>query len=194
MTNPSTQTFKLFALLVALLLLSGFVANTRAVAQSTGQIEAIKRLCRKTDEQIAQSEQSPETATTFLTELAVNKNLSPYPAVGIYKTVVSFYYTFGDRDKDPYPKRLLKIVVATDRSDRKEHSEFVFDEAEQLVFYFEKKDDVERRVYFSSEKPIRFQQGERALSLRNRSQTAAVLNILKEEANLIEIFRRSLRF
>lgn len=63
-----------------------------------------------------------------------------------------------------------------------------------MIFYFEKKDDVEQRVYFSSEKAIRFQQAERAMSLRNKSQTGTVLNILKEKANLVEIFRRSLRF
>lgn len=189
-----TSTFTRSAVLVLLLLLSGWAGSNRAIAQASGQIEAIRNLCQKTDEAIALSERDPETSTTFLIELTVNKNLSPYPAVGIYKTVVSFHYTFGNREKDPYPNRLLKIVVSTDRSNRKERSEFFFDEAEQLVFYFENKDDVERWVYFSSEKPIRFQQGERALSLRNKSQTASVLDILKEKANLVEVFRRSLRF
>lgn len=194
MTLTLTNTFKPAAILILLLLPGGLAGNSRAVAQASGQIEAINQLRQKTDKEIAQSEQSPETSTTFLTELAVNKNLSPYPAVGTYKTVARFYYTFGDREQDPYPNRLLKIVISTDRSGRKERSEFVFDEAEQLVFYFEKKDDLERHVYLSSEKPIRFQQGERALSLRNKAQTTFVTNVLKDKANLVEIFRRSLRF
>ncbi len=189
-----TQRLKPFAIFVLLLLLAAVVGNSRAVAQSSPQIEAINSICKKTDEAIAQSEAEPDASTTFLTELTVNKNLSPYPAVGIYKTVAKFYYTFGNREKDPYPNRLLKIVVSTDRSDRNEQSEFFFDEAEQLVFYFEKKDNVERHVYFSSEKPIRFQQGERDLSLRNRAQKSVVANVLNDKANLIEIFRRSLRF
>jgi hypothetical protein len=188
------QTFKRPVIVVLLLLLVAFAGRTAALAQGAGQIDAIKKLYQKTNDEIARSEQEPDTSTIFLTELRLNKNRSPYPAVGIYKTVVKFYYTFGNRERDPYPNRLLKIVISTDRSDRKEYSEFLFDEAEQLVFYFEKKDDLERRVYFSSEEPIRFQQGERPLSLKNKLQTVVVTTILKERANLGEIFRRSLRF
>ena len=188
------KTIRALAVVVLLLFVCGFASSAVDVAQATGQIEAIKKLYQKTNDEIARSEQEPDASTTFLTELAINKNLSPYPAVGIYRTVAKFYYTFGDREQDPYPNRLLKIVISTERSDRKEYSEFLFDETQQLVFYFEKKDDVERRVYFSSEKPIRFQQGERPLSLRNKSQRAFVTTILKERANLVEMFRRSLRF
>ena len=86
------------------------------------------------------SEAEPEQSNIYLTELAVNKNNGSYPAVGVYRPVVKFYYTYGDREKEPYPNRLLKIVLAIDRSDRKEHSEFVFNDAEQLVFYLDKKD------------------------------------------------------
>lgn len=165
-----------------------------AAGQTTQRIEAIKKIYQKANEVIALSEQSPDASTTFLTELTVNKNLSPYPAVGIYKTVARFYYTFGDREKNPYPDRLLKIILSTDRSDRKEFSEFVFDQAGQLVFYFEKKDDIERRLYLTSERLIRLQEGERSLRLETRSQAAMVATVLKEKANLVAIFRRSLNF
>ena len=85
---------------------------------------------------------------------------------------MKFYYTYGDREKEPYPNRLLKIVVAVARSDRQEYSEFVFDESEQMVFYLDKKDKVERRVYFAAGRAIRFEQGGRMLSLKGRSRTA----------------------
>ena len=180
-------------IILFLLFVNGPGAGTVAVAQSSGRVAEIRKLTEKINEQIAQSEQSPDTSTTFLTELTVNKNLSPYPAVGIYKTVVRFYYTFGDREEEPYPNRLLKIINATDRSNRKEYSEFVFDEAGKLIFYFEKQEDGERRLYFAAEKPIRFQQGERSLGL-NKERAAIVTAVLKEKANLVEMFRRSLRF
>jgi hypothetical protein len=167
---------------------------SRAFAQSDKRIETIKALTQKLDEDIARSEQEPEYSNIYLTELAVNKNNGSYPAVGVYRPVVKFYYTYGDREKDPYPNRLLKIVVAIDRSDRKELSEFTFNEAGQLVFFLERKDGIERRLYFATDKPIRFEQDGRVLSLRTRSQAAIVAMVLKEKASLVAIFRRSLGF
>lgn len=123
---------------------------TVVLAQTARRIEAINNLRRKIDRDIAQSEAEPEYSNIYLTELAVNKNNGSYPAVGIYRPVAKFYYTYGDREKEPYPNRLLKIVVAVARSDRHEYSEFVFNESEQMVFYLDKKDDVERRVYFAA--------------------------------------------
>ncbi|MGZ5438024.1 MAG: hypothetical protein ACXW3F_18240, partial [Pyrinomonadaceae bacterium] len=119
---------------------------TGTLAQSDRRIEAINTLRAKIDKDIAASEAEPEYSNIYLSELAVNKNNGSYPAVGVYRPVVKFYYTYGDREKEPYPNRLLKIVVAVARSGRQEYSEFVFNESEQMVFYLDKKDDVERRM------------------------------------------------
>lgn len=168
--------------------------STLVSAQTDRRIEAIRKLVQKTNEDIAKSEQEPEYSNIYLTELAVNKGNGSYPAVGIYRPVVKFYYTYGDREKDPYPNRLLKIIVSVDRSDRHEQSEFTFNEAEQLIFYFEKQDDVERRVYFAAGKAIRIQQGDRVLILSSRPQAELVATVLKEKAGLVAIFQRSLGF
>ena len=167
---------------------------TGTLAQTDRRIEAINTLRAKIDQDIARSEAEPEYSNIYLTELAVNKNNGSYPAVGIYRPVAKFYYTYGDREKEPYPNRLLKIVVAVARSGRQEYSEFVFNESEQMVFYLDKKDGVERRIYFASGRAIRFEQDGRVQSLRERSQAAIVATVLKEEVNLLEVFRRSLRF
>ena len=174
------------------LLLMLFVGS--AAAQTDRRIDALKKLVQKIDEDIAKNEAEPEYSNIYQTELAVNKGNGSYPAVGIYRPVVKFYYTYGDREKDPYPNRLMKIVVSIDRSDRHEQSEFTFNEAGQLVFYFEKKDDVERRVYFAAGNPIRIEQGDRPLSLSARPQAGLVATVLKEKANLVAIFRGSLGF
>jgi len=171
-----------------------FLAPLTVSAQADRRIEAIRILCQKIDADIARSEQEPEYSNIYLTELAVNKSNGSYPAVGIYRPVVKFFYTYGDREKEPYPNRLLKIVVAIDRSDRKEYAEYVFNEAGQLVFYFEKKDDVERRVYFTGERLIRLQEGERVISRLTKSQTDMVASMLKEKTSLVTIFRNSLQF
>lgn len=177
---------------LACLLLVLFVGG--ASAQTDRRIEAINKLVQKTDADVAKSEQEPEYSNIYLTELAVNKGNGSYPAVGVYRPVVKFFYTYGDREKNPYPNRLVKIIVSIDRSDRHEQTELTFDEAEQLVFYFEKKDDAERRIYFAAGKAIRIQQGDRALSLSAKPQADLVATVLKEKTNLVAIFRRSLGF
>lgn len=169
-----------------------FAAGT--LAQTDRRIEAINTLRAKIDEDIAKSEAEPEYSNIYLTELAVNKNNGSYPAVGVYRPVVKFYYTYGDREKEPYPNRLLKIVVAVARSDRQEYSEFVFSESEQMVFYLDKKDDRERRVYFAAGRPVRFEQGGRVQSLKGRSRTAIFAAVRKDNVKLVATFRRSLEF
>jgi hypothetical protein len=175
-----------------ILVLLLFAAGT--LAQTDRRIEAINALCAKTAQDIARSEAEPEYSNIYLTELAVNKNNGSYPAVGVYRPVVRFYYTYGDREKEPYPNRLLKIVVAVARSDRHEYSEFVFNESEQMVFYLDKKDDVERRVYFIAGRVIRFQQKGRMLKLKGRSVAATIAAVLKDKARLVAQFKRSLQF
>lgn len=176
----------------AILVLLLFAAVT--FAQSDRRIEAINTLRAKIDKDIAASEAEPEYSNIYLTELAVNKNNGSYPAVGVYRPVAKFYYTYGDREKEPYPNRLLKIVVTVARSDRQEYSEFVFNESEQMIFYLDKKDDRERRVYFAAGRAIRFEQDGRVQSVTGRSRTAIFAAVLKDNVRLVSIFRRSLEF
>ncbi|HEX6187945.1 MAG TPA: hypothetical protein VFZ40_07685 [Pyrinomonadaceae bacterium] len=176
------------AILVLLLFAPGILGQTAR------RIEEINKLRAKIDQDIARSEAEPEYSNIYLTELAVNKNNGSYPAVGIYRPVARFYYTYGDREKEPYPNRLLKIIVAVDRSDRKEYSEFVFNDAEQLVFYLGRMEDIERRLYFVAQRPIRLEENGKLVNMRTRSRAATVAPVLKERTNLVAIFRRSLEF
>lgn len=178
--------------ILSLVCVSGF--SPVVLAQTDRRIDAVKKLVEKINDDIARSEAEPEYSNIYLTELAVNKGNGSYPAVGIYRPVMKFYYTYGDREKNPYPNRLLKIIVSIDRSDRHEQSEFTFNEAEQLIFYFEKKDDVERRLYFAAGRAIRFQESERVLSLTAKSQSEVIATVLRDKTNLLAIFRRSLEF
>lgn len=176
---------------IVLFIAIGFAANSIATGQT---VDSIKRTVQKINEDIAKMEESPEYSSIFLTELAVNKGNGSYPAVGIYRPLVKFYYTYGDREKDPYPNRLLKIIVTVDRSDRKELSEFTFNDAGQLIFYFEKKDEIERRLYFANLRPVRFEEGTKVLSLKARAQIEIVATVQKEKARLLTVFQRSLGF
>ena len=134
-----------------------------------------------------------EQASTFLTELVINKNFAPYPAVGIFRTVAKFYYTYGNRERSPYPDRLLKIVITTERSVRKESSEYLFDDAGQLILFSEKTDDFEHHIYFARERAIGFEKGGRFVNLRNSEVATTVAQALQAKARLAALFRGSLQ-
>lgn len=163
--------------------------------QDDKRIEAIRRLSIQVNEQIAESERVEESNGVYCNELIVNKGDKSWPAVGIYRTVVKFYYTFGDREKNPYPNRLLKITVTTKRSDRHEYAEYLFNPAEQLIFYYEKDGESsqsERRYYFASERLIRRMLGQRSVSTKSREAVETVARALGARNDLKQIFLRSL--
>lgn len=155
------------------------------------RIDEIKKIYKQVNEQIAEAEKHFAESDIYFTELVVNKGGTMYPAVGNFKQVIKFYYTFGDREQNPYPNRLLKIVVSTERAARKEYAEYLFNTSGQLVFYFEKDDETESRFYFSMEKIIRLQRGERVVNFNNREEMNAPKAVLAQKNKLVQIFRNS---
>lgn len=161
-------------------------------AQTDKRIENIKKLYRETNEKIAESNENGESSSIYLTELVVNKNNGSYPAVGIFQTVYKFYYTYGDREKNPYPNRLLKIEIETKRSANVEKHEFLFNEKEQLVFYFEAENMTEKRIYFQNEVSIKAVLGDKVL--KNSDAVKLSESVLAEKKKLISIFQNSLDY
>ena len=168
--------------------------GTSVSAQTEKRIEEIRKIYDETNQKIAESNAEGEFSSVFLTQLIVNKNNGSYPAVGIYQPAVKFYYTYGDREKNPYPNRLLKIEIEIKRAGRTETAEFLFNETGHLIFYFGKKDDEEKRVYFSGEKPIRVLTGTKNVPLNEKTAADLVKTILAEKRKLTGIFSGSLDF
>jgi hypothetical protein len=168
-----------------------FLAASALFAQSDKRIGAIREVAQQVDKMVAECESDGESSSTFLTELVVNKNSGSYPAVGIYRSTVKFYYTFGDRERNPYPDRLLKIVVETKRSALIESTEYLFDEG-RLIFVFSKDSEKEMRIYFAAGKMFKASDGERSVvgSAANRASNRA----LAESRRLAAMFGESLRF
>ena len=167
-------------------------------AQTEKQIEAIKQIYKATNEKIAESEANGEFADTFLSEMVVNKNNGSYPAVGTFKTVYKFYYTYGVREKNPYPNRLMKVAVETNRAANTEKYEYFFNEKEQLIFYFESKNEgetfYEKRIYFQNEAVIKFLIEDKTQNLTKAETLQAAKNVLAEKRKLAGIFKDSLDY
>lgn len=192
MHHVNGRSFDPFLLLI---IFAGCVLPVSA-QQADTRIEAIRRLSSQINEQIAESERVEESNGIYSNELVVNKGDKSWPAVGIYRTVVKFYYTFGDREKDPYPNRLLKMTVTTDRSDRHEYAEYLFNPGGQLIFYYEKDGEslpTERRHYFAAGRLIRRMTGQRIVDINSREALDAVKVAVNEQRRLRQIFRNSLR-
>ncbi|HMS43172.1 MAG TPA: hypothetical protein PKE69_23285 [Pyrinomonadaceae bacterium] len=161
--------------------------------QTDKRIEEIKKIYLETNKKVADCQENGEYSSVFLSELTVNKNNGSYPAVGIYNSIFKFYYTYGDREKNPYPNRLLKIEIETKRSANIEKFEYLFNLKGQLIFYFEKKEVVEKRLYFVDEKPIRMLIGDKQFNIE-KEYRKKVNSIFTEKKRLLEIFNNSLEF
>ena len=182
----------------ALFILITCLSCTTLVQAQPGdkRVTAIERLSTQINEQIAESERVEESNGIYYNELVINKGDKSWPAVGIYRAVVKFYYTFGDREKNPYPNRLLKITVTTNRSDRSEFAEYFFNAAAELIYYYRKdgeSSESEQRCFFISERVVRLTKGKRLVGIRSRERVETATAALDSKKSLLAIFLKSLR-
>lgn len=167
-----------------------------AAAQTEKRIEEIRKIYKEANEKIVEANQNGEYSTVFLTEIVVNKNRGSYPAVGIFQSTIRFYYTFGDREKNPYPNRLLKIEIETKRSSVIEKYEYLFNEKEKLIFYYESENadenKLERRIYLQNEGAIKIIEGEKDLAVEK--SRISLKELLLEKAKLVKLFQNTLDY
>lgn len=158
-------------------------------------IESIREICKATNAQIAEMSQHPDLSSVFATELVVNKHLAPYPAVGIYQRTVTFFYTYGDREKNPYPDRLMKVNAEYSRSARTERAEFYFDNSGALIFVFFTNEDSavkESRLYFAGARMIKMTDDGKDIGLKKPRAVEAGALSKKEAARLTGIFKSAI--
>lgn len=158
------------------------------------RIDDIRKLYTQTNSDIEIAEREAPYAQIYVVELTVNKTENQYPAVGTYSNISKFYYTYGDREKNPYPDRLIKINVTTKRSAMITNSEFLFNPAGQLVFGFVKTDGEEQsetRMYFEKGLLIKLLDGERDVNVRVRAAQDTAAAFKRESERLISLFTAS---
>lgn len=178
------------------LLVIVFVCAVVASGQSDDKrIEAIRSIYADTNSAIAEMSKQPELSSVFAVELTVNKHSAPYPAVGVYQRTTTFFYTYGDREKNPYPDRLLKIAATYKRSSRVENIEFYFSPVGQLVFAFASNPESaikETRMHFSTGKLIKMTDDGKEIGLKSRRAVEAGTLAAREAARLKSLFQIAL--
>lgn len=168
-----------------------------ATAQNTDKrVEEIDHLYTQTNEAIAIADKEAPYSDIFVVEIAVNKTGNRYPAVGNYSNVTRFHYGFGDREKDPYPSRLMKASVVTKRAAMITTSEFIYNATGQLVYgsvRTEGEEQRETRLYFAAGQLIRLLDGGREVSVRGRNQIETAAAFRRESTRLTAMFAAALK-
>lgn len=166
-------------------------------AQTTDKrVDDIRSLYTSTNSAIEVAEREAPYSDIYAVELTVNKTGNQYPAVGTYSNISKFYYTYGDREKDPYPSRLLKVNVVTKRSAMITNSEFLFDARGQLVFGLVRVDGTrqrETRLYFAAGRLIKMLDDEKDVNIRLRAVQDTAAAFKRESTRLIGLFNASLK-
>ena len=186
---------RIFTIAISIFLLLTFVGS--AAAQSADKrIDEIDRFYTQTSDSIAIADKEAPYSEIYVVELSVNKTANPYPAVGAYSNVTKFHYTFGDREKDPYPDRLLRASVVTKRAASITSSEFFYNPAGLLVYGTVRTDggdQRETRFYFAAGQLIRLIDGGREVNVRTRNVIETAAAFKRESARLVSMFAASLK-
>lgn len=164
----------------------------RSGGDDSARIERIRRTYQEIDDVIKRAEKNFPESEIFLTELAVNKGGTSYPAIGTYGQILRFYYTYGDRETDPYPNRLLKITVSTQSAARRMYAEYVFGPDGDLIFYFGDDGETENRLYFSDKQLIRWQNDQRLENTAGGAARKLLKKVSVQKDRLVRIFRQTL--
>ena len=193
MKSISNKSGVKFALLLTLV---GFFAQDYIAQTADKRIDDIRSLYTSTNSAIEVAEREAPYSNIYVVELTVNKTGNQYPAVGTYSNISKFYYTYGDREKNPYPNRLMKISVVTKRSAMITNSEFLFNEAGLLVFGSVRTDGEEKRetrLYFAAGQLIKMLDNEKDVNVRLRPVQDTATAFKRESARLLGLFNASMK-
>jgi hypothetical protein len=182
--------------LLHIFLLVSMTALSASAQSGDKRVEEIDHLYTQTNEAIAIAEKEAPYSDIYVVEISVNKTGNSYPAVGTYSNVTRFHYGFGDRERDPYPSRLLKASVVTKRAAMMTTSEFLYNPAGQLVYGVvrtEGEEQRETRLYFAAGQLIRLIDGGRDVNPRGRNQLATAAALKRESTRLTAMFNSALK-
>lgn len=177
---------------LALVLFAVGAVNAQSVDK---RIDEIRKLYDQTEQRIADAAKR-EQSDIFVVEVDVNKRLNSYPAVGIYASSTKFYFTYGDREKDPYPSRLLRADVVVKRSSTTTNAEFLYNASGELVMGLVLTDGEEQRetlAYFSRGQLIRMIDNDKEVSTRLRAVLETAQALKAESARLKGLFASAIK-
>lgn len=102
---------------------------------------------------------SIERNALYISELTVNSKNDVFPAVGLYRKQLTYYWRY---DEEQNSNRLLKIIIISNTAASTTTEEFLYSLSGDLIFYYSSDgyDDVEERYYFNRDRVIRAIKGD----------------------------------
>lgn len=187
-----------FAIAGTLFLVVACVASTTAQTSATQpaakKVADIQKVVAESD-RLANTAERDEYSSVFIVELNVNPKENPYPAVGTFTSTVRFYYTYGDREKNPYPNKLLKIAITTRRSSTTERTIIYFRSPGEMILYSKKVEGEEPSdwsFYTLLGFPIQFEKQGKVVSMSDPGAIAFHKEALAEKVRLEKIFQAAI--
>lgn len=178
--------------IVAIILFAVCAVNAQSVDK---RVDDIRKLYDETNQRISDADKQ-EQSDIFVVEVNVNKRLNPYPAVGIYASAAKFYYTYGDREKDPYPNRLLKVEVVVKRSATTTNGEFFYNAAGEMMVGLVLTDGEEPRetvAYFSRGQLIKIIDDNKDVSVKLKAVIETAQTLKAESLRLKGVFGSAIK-
>ena len=160
-------------------------------AQTTAKKIADIKMSVAEADRMATLAEGDDYSSVFIVELNVNPKENQYPAVGTFTSTAKFYYTYGDREKNPYPNRILKIAMTTRRSAMTELTTIYFRGSGEMIFYSKKIDGDEssdRSVYMIAGLPVRFESRGKIVPVKSSESVQFTKEAIAEKMRLMRIF------
>ncbi len=172
-------------------------AQEKDVAQIRCMYEEVGKRIELSEQGVEESSYAGITCN----ELVVNSNDHMWPAVGNYQATYKFYYDNAQTEGHHYPDRLRKVVLKSKMSDRSYYTEYLFNEAGALVFYYAKPQEPplgdeppapEQRLYYAGGRAIRIVKGQKTSDRLNAQELELARKVLATGRQIKEFFARSL--
>jgi hypothetical protein len=173
-----------------------FAASAFVSAQTAAKkVAEIKRIVAERDRMAATAE-GDDYSDVFIIELKVNPKENQYPAVGTFTSTAKFYYTYSpDREKHPYPNKLVKVAVTTRRSSTTERTTIYFRGPGEMILYSKKvegEEASERSMYILAGLPLEYEKQGMVVSTKGADATAFLKTALADKTRFEKIFQAAL--
>ena len=191
-----------YILIVAGVLQISVLAQNAQIEETRRLYDQTNRIIKNAERAFAKVKPEDDAADTeiYLTEVYFNKGKTIYPGTGPFRTETKFFFTMGD-GAERFVGKLLKIVRITRDLGEVRYEEWLYNAKGELIFYFENPDlentdpeSLERRIYFSGGKMIRYQVGDKTQgnSPLFQNKTEIVQEVLDESKKLQSVFKNSM--
>lgn len=149
---------------------------------SSSDIEEIRAIYYQVSENITEGDYY------YITEVNVNKDNMSYPAVGVYNSVITYYWDY--LGAEAYPEKIVKIILKINRSAYEEYYEFLLNRDHEVIFCMTSgiPNTSDQRFYFKEGKLIRYIEGDNIFDTFTSEHRSYAKTITEMTDNLSKLF------